>query len=284
MRGWWNSRISSPVATTDQRAAAIGRSPRGWAANSRLEARPITVAARDGARPDPGKATGMKARNAACAAALIATLVPSSCSSTSDRTTASATTTSSSSTKATDRARPSAVTPAGTKVGPSSDSELAALLVTTVPTGFTQQADDVGDTGPSDLAKAVRDDDTPGVADALRKEGFVRGYQRLWVGPNDAEIIMFVYQFGSATGAQADFDRNRPNVVRQAPPGSAPFPVDGLPAVGTAALAAMSEDGAAAVVLFTTGVYTVQVVCNAPSSAGLQERVSGIARDQYARL
>jgi hypothetical protein len=37
---------------------------------------------------------------------------------------------------------------------PRSFAELEALLVKTVPTGFIAQPDSVGDTGPSDLAKA----------------------------------------------------------------------------------------------------------------------------------
>ena len=229
----------------------------------------------------------MTVRNHVCAAALTAALVLSSCSSTSDGAASSTTTTPdtlSSAAPATGPTGSSTTPPPASKAAPTSDRELEALLVTAVPAGFVLQADDVGDTGPSDLAKAVRDDPSPGVEEALRKEGFVRGYQRLWVGPDDQEVIVFVYQFATVAGAQADFERAKPELTEQAPPGAAPFPVEGLPADRTAALAATSEDGAAAVVLFTSGVYNVQVVCNATSMTGLQERVSAIARDQHARL
>ena len=236
----------------------------------------------------------MRHWNTAWSAAVAAAVVLSACSSRSDVSTASPTTTEASTASTTaertgssttaERAGSTtsvAVEPTGS---PASDRELEALLVTNVPAGFELQPDDVGDTGPSDLAKAVRDDPTDGVEEALRKEGFVRGYQRLWVGPDDAELIVFLYQFKSVAGAQAEFDRSRANVVEQAPPGFSRFSVEGLPEETTLGLTATSEDGAAAVVLLTSGVFVVQVVSNAASAAGLRERASAIAKDQQARL
>jgi len=181
---------------------------------------------------------------------------------------------------------PASTTVASVGVGPvpGSDAELAARLVTAVPAGFELQPDSVGDTGPSDLAKAVKDDGAPDAEQVLRSEGFVRGYQRLWAGPSGSQIIVFIYQFGTQTGANQDFQRAKSQLAGEAPPQAAAFTVDGLPADASAAIAGTSADGSAAIVLFTTGVFNVQVVGNATALDGLQERVSPIAKDQYSRL
>lgn len=170
-------------------------------------------------------------------------------------------------------------TPSTAPGAPATDSELEALLVSTVPAGFVVQPDDVGDTGPSDLAKAMRDDGTAG-AEALRSEGFVRGYQRLWIGPGDAEIIVFVYQFENESGAAAENRRTTRELTGQED--TTPFTVEGIP--GATAITGSSADISAAIVAFPTGVYNVQIVCNGPALAGLQSRVSTIARDQFDRL
>jgi hypothetical protein len=156
-------------------------------------------------------------------------------------------------------------------------------MVTEVPAGFILQPDDVGDTGPSDLAKAVRDDPTPGAEEALRAEGFVRGYQQLWVGPQDTEIIVFVYQFETATGARSDFRRTKANLAEDGIPDAKSFLVSDLPGESNA-VSGSSADFAAAIVQVTTGVYNVQVVSNGPTSAGLEARASSVARDQSTRL
>lgn len=208
------------------------------------------------------------------AAAFLAALALSSCSSDSKSDSADP--------SPTVAATPTTVTAAAG--APASDQELEALLVSTVPGGFVQQTDDVGDTGPSDLAKAVRDDPTEDGEQALRDEGFVRGYQRLWLGPADAEIIVFLYQFETPAGAQADFDRTKGFLSADSLPGATTFTVDGIPATQSAGIAASAPTAAAAVVQFHTGVYNVQIVGNGPVLPGLQARVSSIAKDQLARL
>jgi len=158
-------------------------------------------------------------------------------------------------------------------------------LITRVPAGFVRQPDSAGDTGPSDLAKAIRDDGAPDAASALRSAGFVRGYQRLWEGPQQAQIIVFVYEFGLATGAARSFARDKRMLKTEAPVGARAFTVAGLPPTDSAATQGTSPSGgSAAVVLFRTGVYDVQVVCNGPSLSGLRARVVAIALDQLRRL
>src|SRR6478672_4401036 len=80
---------------------------------------------------------------------------------------------------------------------PTSFKELQARVVAKAPDGFVAQTAGVYDTGPTDLAKAVKDDGAPNAHKLLRSEGFVRGYQRIWKGPEHAGIIVFLYQFDS---------------------------------------------------------------------------------------
>lgn len=204
----------------------------------------------------------MRLRGRPCAAALLAAIVLASCSS-----------------------KPESTAPVSTTLAaPASIEELEARVVEVVPDGFTVQPDAVGDTGPSDLAKAVRDDGLPGAEQALRSNGFVRGYQRLWIGRGDAQIIVFVYQFESSAGADAYFQRGKANLTAVAPPGATPFTVEGIPPSRSTAVAGSSKDLAAAIVMFTSGVFLVQVVCNGPAATGLQARASAIAKDQDDRL
>src|ERR671924_63589 len=59
-------------------------------------------------------------------------------------------------------------------------AELAKALEIAVPEGYILQPDQVGDTGPSDLEKAVRDDGEDDAREVLTRTRFVRGYQRMW--------------------------------------------------------------------------------------------------------
>ena len=144
-----------------------------------------------------------------------------------------------------------------------SDAGFAALearLITEVPDGFEQQADDVGDTGPSDLDKAVRDDGTPDARKELAAEGFVRGYQRLWLSPKEQQIIVFLYQFETPEGAAAAAKRS---LGMFGGPGeeTQTFTVDGIP--GAEGRAGSGPQAGGSVVLFTSASYLAQIVTNA---------------------
>ena len=78
---------------------------------------------------------------------------------------------------------------------------MAKLLITSVPSGYAQQPDSVGDTGPSDLAKAIRDDGSPDARAVLTQDGFVVGYQRLWRTADKREIIVFLFTAKYAASA-----------------------------------------------------------------------------------
>jgi hypothetical protein len=95
--------------------------------------------------------------------------------------------------------------PDGCKVGSGNADDLESLMPEP-PDGFRQESDDVGDTGPSDFAKAARDDGTDEAAEILTDAGFLAGYQRLWSNNPDEELILFVYEFCDDAGAQRYLD------------------------------------------------------------------------------
>ena len=172
----------------------------------------------------------------------------------------------------------------GTHAVPTSFKELQARIVTKVPSGFVAQAPGAYDTGPSDLAKAIRDDGGPNAGKILRAEKFVRGYQRIWIGPEHAQIIVFVYQFDSRVGARRDYARYTRVFDSKLPPGTHRFVIGGLPASQSLGVAGSDKTGGAALAYFTKGVFNVEINCNAPTTAGLQAQATAIAKDQYNRL
>jgi hypothetical protein len=161
--------------------------------------------------------------------------------------------------------------------GTSAAAALEPLLITDVPAGFVRQSDDVGDTGPSDLAKAIRDDGEDDARDALTKAGFVAGYQRLWVNAEDDELILFLYQFKDEAGTASYEARTLDGLE-----GATAFDVPGVP--DAKGLEHSDDDVSAAVIVFTKGPYLVQVVTNASSLAGLKDRLRPLATAQYQRL
>ncbi len=169
---------------------------------------------------------------------------------------------------------------------PTSFDELSAHIITTVPNGFVLQPDSVGNTGPSTLEKAINDDGQPDAATALRNEGFVRGYQRLWGGPDDAQIIVFLSQFETPEGARRAFAREKGNYASELPPGVhvKKFAVPGMPADRSLGIAGSDNTGAAGIVYFTTDVYAVQINCNTTTPQRLQTRATAIAQAQFNRL
>ena len=164
--------------------------------------------------------------------------------------------------KSDDRATATTVEKTTTTIAVSSEAiALEARLLKNIPSGYEQEDDRVGDTGPSDFAKAVRDDGSDNAEELLTKEGFVAGYQRLWTRGPDDSIVDFVYQFKTAAGAQATVQRmvtaaaqgDETNTVTE-------FTVTGVP--GARGFAAHSSEGDAVIVAFARGVYALQIVVN----------------------
>jgi hypothetical protein len=170
------------------------------------------------------------------------------------------------------------------RVAPRSAAELEARVLSKGPAGFVRQAEDVGDTGPSDLAKAARDEGTANAEELLRSEGFVRGYQRLWIGPSHEQLIVFVYQFGSPAGVRHFFARQTKDLATKPLRGAHKFPVAFLPPAQAVGIAGANADSAAAVIRLRSGVFVVQVICNDSTLPGLQSRALAVAESQYRRL
>jgi hypothetical protein len=161
---------------------------------------------------------------------------------------------------------------------------LQQLLVTTLPAGFTRQPDSVGDTGPADLTKAVRDDGTADAQGVLSVDGFVYGYQRLWQSTDaKRQIIVFLYQFATPDGAKSYAARAaRIFQSNQAQLRTTTFTVPGVP--GATGVAGTAQATSAAIVLYAKKAYFTQVVANGPDATGLASVATSVAASQFARL
>ena len=159
-------------------------------------------------------------------------------------------------------------------------ARLATLLITDLPAGYIQQPDNVGDTGPSDLAKAARDDGKPDAANALTADGFLAGYQRLWATADRSQrIIVYLYKFQTSAGASAYEKRGIANDENDPESRAVAFPVSSIP--GATGLAS-AQRPTVALVVFAKGSYVVQVVTSTPTgSRSLAEQLAG---RQYGRL
>ena len=168
----------------------------------------------------------------------------------------------------------------GTGAGANTAARLATLLIADLPAGYIQQPDNVGDTGPSDLAKAARDDGKPDAASALTADGFLAGYQRLWATRDGSQrIIVYLYDFRTSAGASAYEKRGIADDETDPESRAVPFPVSSIP--GATGLAS-AQRPTVALVVFTKGSYVVQVVTStATGSRSLAEQLAG---RQYGRL
>lgn len=151
------------------------------------------------------------------------------------------------------------------RVVPESFADLEKLLLTRVPPGFRVQPDNLYDTGPSTLAKAIRDEGgTRAAARALRADGFVRGYQRLWAAqPASRQILVFLYQFKTAAGANAYYRRAVRQAAASAHADVKHFMIPGLPSRSTAA-SQRTDVGRSATADWVVGPLYAEVDCYAP--------------------
>jgi hypothetical protein len=174
-------------------------------------------------------------------------------------------------------------TSAKTEVAATIRDPLAARLVASVPPGFVPQADSVGNTGPSDLAKAARDDGGSDAQGALTAAGFLHGYQRLWSPADKAQqLIVILYHFKTADGAAAYGQRMAAAAAGDAAAAPAPLAISGIPgAVGFSGAVGSARSAQA---IFTRGVYTVGVIVHGRAAATAAAQVQQIATAQYALL
>jgi len=170
---------------------------------------------------------------------------------------------------------------AATTVPPSAaTSTLEGLLLTTLPPGYHQADDSLGQTGPSDLAKAAGDDGGPNARQVLLFDQFVAGYQRLWTN-GTSQIIEYLYEFATPKGAVAYGERQLADAATP-PTGDqvTPFSVPTVP--GAHGFTASGTDGPGDVVMFSRGRYLAQVVVAGP--AATPKGVAALAALQYERL
>jgi hypothetical protein len=158
------------------------------------------------------------------------------------------------------------------------------LLISDVPPRFALQPDSVGDTGPSDLAKAIRDDGGGDAGRVLRHDKFVRGYQRLWQSAGGDQVILFLYQFATSTGARAYYRHSVRVITAAAPRPVRRFRVRGLPSSGSTSFADSNNGRSFALTNATTGPYAMEIVCNARSAAGLRALLIPLVQEQFGRL
>jgi hypothetical protein len=170
----------------------------------------------------------------------------------------------------------------GTTVAQSYD-DLSKALTISVPDGYMLQPDSVGDTGPSDLDKAVADDGEADARDVLTRTHFVRGYQRMWARSEDDQIVSYVYQFADHGGAveftnrlTADAGAGGPGVT------ASTFPVPALD--GAVGVNSSDASSATSSVTFVKGPYSVQLVVNGSTPTGLQSFATALAEEQSSRL
>lgn len=161
--------------------------------------------------------------------------------------------------------------------------DLAKALNIAAPEGYLLQPSQVGDTGPTDLAKASRDDGGDDAEGFLTRTGFVRGYQRQWMRAPGDDFIVYLYQFGTNAGAAEYTERLKTEATMTAEGVTLqPFDVPGIG--GALGVNASDPTFASSSVTFAKGPYSVQVVVNSKKLTGLQALANAIAEEQYSRL
>lgn len=159
---------------------------------------------------------------------------------------------------------------------------LEGLLIVDLPAGFVQEDDEVGDTGPSDLDKAIDDDGGDQAEELLTDAGFVAGYQRLWTRDDD-EIVVFLYRFETEAGAER-YDRRTiedlTTYLTEDDP--APFTAFDVPGVPGAHGFDLDEEDHSTLVFFRRGDVIGIVQLYGPSAG--PAAASALVTQQYQRL
>jgi hypothetical protein len=171
-------------------------------------------------------------------------------------------------------------------------ASLASLILDTVPSGYERQPDDVGQTGPTNLAQAALDDVSPTARRALLVTGFVNGYQRQWTSSDGYTIDqVFLYQFSTPKGAQGYAQHWHDTLLSSNAGGPAlqSFTPAFLPP-GALGLQGQDKSGSTAVVMFAAGNYAVEATVNGgvaaigDAPADQSGPATSLALAQYQRL
>ena len=161
--------------------------------------------------------------------------------------------------------------------------DLAKALDIEAPEGYLVQPHEVGDTGPTDVAKASRDDGGNDAQDFLARTGFLRGYQRQWMRTAGDDFVVYLYQFANDAGALEY--TNRLTIEATTPTAGVTVERFDVPGIGGAVgVNASDPTFASSSVTFVKGPYSVQVNVNAKKLTALQSLATAIAEEQYSRL
>ena len=168
------------------------------------------------------------------------------------------------------------------KVAKSFD-DLAKALNISAPDGYVLQPDQVGDTGPSDIVKASKDDGGDDAQAFLTRTGFVRGYQRMWSRSGSDGFVIYLYQFGNPAGAAEYTNRLTADATTPNPDVRlGQFLVPGIN--GATGVTATGKTSATSSVTFVKGPYSVQVELTSRTPTGLESLATALAEEQYSRL
>jgi hypothetical protein len=182
---------------------------------------------------------------------------------------------------------PAATSPSTTAAEtPCNRPDLGGLILADVPLGYVRQHDPVADTGPTDLAKAARDDVDPDAAAALRAAGFECGYQRTWEsagGGLDANTVL-LYEFATPQGAQQFVEHWRSNL--QLPSAGLTLSTfdPALPPPAYGIRGDYADTASTGAVVFAKGPYAVQVVVHGAPGVDQTLPAIALANAQNARL
>ena len=161
--------------------------------------------------------------------------------------------------------------------------DLAKALDISAPDGYMLQPDQVGDTGPSDIEKASRDDGGNDAREVLTRTRFVRGYQRMWSRSDTDDFVVYLYQFADHAGAAEYTSRLGTDAMAPAP--GVTIGTYTLPELnGAVGVNASDPTFATSSVTFVKGPYSVQIVVSGSTPIGLQPLASALAEEQYSRL
>jgi hypothetical protein len=161
--------------------------------------------------------------------------------------------------------------------------DLSKALNIAAPNGYLLQPDQVGDTGPTDIVKASRDDGGNDAQEFLARTGFVRGYQRQWSRSTDDDFVVYLYQFGNNAGAVEYTNR----LTTEATTATAGVTIERFDVAGIGgAMGVNASDPtfASSSVTFVKGPYSVQIIVNSKKLTALEALASAIAEEQYSRL
>lgn len=161
--------------------------------------------------------------------------------------------------------------------------DLAKALNIAAPEGYLLQPDQVGDTGPTDIVKASRDDGGDDAQGFLTRTGFVRGYQRQWMRSAGDDFVVYLYQFANNAGA-VEYTNRLKTEATMAADGVTIEQFD-VPAInGAVGVNASDATFASSSVTFVKGPYSVQIIVNAKKLTGLPSLAAALAEEQYSRL